>query len=150
MNERKKQLFIPVPDGRVPVEKDVYEAWWKAEEKENYLQRKLKEERFIYDPEKQIAVLYPSREDSLDRLMEEGAEFAQEQPSVESQAVNAVLVESLMKQLDRQEQEILYQRFVLDRTEEEISASMNLTRASLRRKRDALFVKCRKILNDMS
>ena len=84
MEDQNSQLFLKDADGnRVPVSRNVYDTYWRYANKEDYFMRSLKEERFRYDPERQIAEFLPSREDSYERLLEEGEEFACEQKSVE-------------------------------------------------------------------
>ena len=85
MEKSEKEHFLYVPEGRAPVSKSVFDTWWKFENKENYFLRRLKEQGFIYDPEKMIATFTPSREDSLERLLEEGSDFDSGQQSVEEQ-----------------------------------------------------------------
>ena len=147
MKKRNPQLFLSVPGKRVPVEKDVYDAWWNMENKEDYFVRKLKEERFIYDPEKGIAEIIPSREDSLERLMDEGAEFAMEQPSVEHQAEVRILMESILERLSEDEKRFMGLAFFSDMTEVDVSKMLNTPLSTFRDRKEAFLVRCRKILN---
>ena len=148
MEKSEKEHFLYVPEGRAPVSKSVFDTWWKFENKENYFLRRLKEQGFIYDPEKMIAAFTPSREDSLERLLEEGSDFDSGQQSVEEQVETSMLMEKLMKRLSQEEKEILYRRFALGETEDSIASSLHLKRTTFQYFQEAIFAKCRGILEN--
>ena len=56
-----------------------------GDRKMRYFENDLKTERFVLGEEGQVVQIIPSREDSLDRLVDENAQqFSDEQESVES------------------------------------------------------------------
>ena len=140
---------IPVPGQSVPVTRAVYTAWKHYENKESYFMVKQKEEIFRYDPEKLIAEFLPSREDSLNRLMGDGVEFAVDQSSVEDRAIAAVMSERLMAQLSRQEREALYLRFCLGKSMNDSARALGFSSTAFKRYMRSLIEKCRKILENM-
>ena len=151
MKKRNPQLFLEDADGnRVPVSDKVYRAYWRFTNKEDYFMRQLKEERFLYDPEKRIAEFIPSREDSLERLLEEGEDFASERKSVEDTVIDAISIRELWKNATEEERRIACLALIAEATEEEASALLHLTRTTYQRKRDALFGRWAKELNDTS
>ena len=150
MSKRNRLYAIPTPDGTVEVSRDVYKAWKKAEDKENYFMRTQKEERFVYDAEKGIARFLPSREDSLNRLISEGVEFAEKQTPVEDQVETAMLMEKLLRNLAPEEIAALYDRFYMEETEQTLSEALNLSRMTYKYRFDELLKKCRRILENPS
>ena len=151
MESQNPQYFLTDAEGhRVPVSEEIYTAYWRYTNKEDYFMRLLKEELFVYNPEKQIATFLPSREDSYERLMEEGEEFACEQKPVEDLAVNAAFLKKLMQGLTEQEKQMLHLIFVQQKSEREASTELKVGKTKFRRMRAALFAKCRRIMGDTS
>ena len=150
MAKRRKQgeYTIPVPGESVPVSKPVFDAWKHFENKEEYFMVTQKGETFHYDPEKLIAEFLPSREDSLNRLVADGMEFAVDQSSVEDRAIAAVMVEHLMEQLSPQERNALYQRFCLGKTLNDCAAALGFSGTAFKRYMRTLVTKCREILEN--
>lgn len=108
--------------------------------------RRLKEEQFFYDSDAKIASFRAAREDSYDRLLEAGEEFAADQSSVEDKAIATVLVEKLSEHLTSQEMKALYMRFALDWTEETVAERLGMERMQYRRMMAAVLTKSKKIL----
>jgi len=79
---------------------EVLDALKKGDRKEEYLAYDLKRERWIIDREARTAKCISSREDSLDRLVEENRQFADDGESVESAAVKNVMLKKLRSCLD--------------------------------------------------
>ena len=82
MDADKKRLWV---SGQfVEVTDEVYDAYMKGDRKMRYFESDLKEERFLMDENGQIRQVIPSREDPLDRLMDDNAEqFTDRHESVE-------------------------------------------------------------------
>ena len=151
MENQKKQLFLEDGEGhRIPVSEKVYAAYWRYTNKEDYFMRQLKEERFHYDADRQIAEFVPSREDSYERLLEEGEEFACEQKPVEEQVIAAMCLEDLLQNSTEEEKRIAYLSFIAGMTDEKASAFLNLKRSTYQRRRENLFDKWRKEFDDTS
>lgn len=149
-NQNMRHYLTDWEGRRVPVSQEVYDAYWYYTNKEDYFMRLLKSERFRFDPNKRIALLLPGKEDSLDRLLDEGEEFALDQKSVEDTVVNSVLVQGLLENATREERKIAYLAFFVGATEEEASALLNLKRTTYQRKRDAMLSRWRNEFNDSS
>ena len=83
MDADKKRIWIR---GQfVEVTDEVYRAYMQGDRKMRYFENDLKTERFVLGKEGQVVQIIPSREDSLDRLVDENArQFSDEQESVES------------------------------------------------------------------
>ena len=147
MNQPESELFIEIGGKRIPVSEQVYRAYWRFTNKEDYFMRQLKEERFLYDPENRIAEFIPSREDSLERIMEEGGDFVMDALSIEYQVELKILMETLMSRLTEDERQFLRFAFLSGLSEVEVSQSMKLSLAALRRKKEAFLGRCRRVLN---
>ena len=99
MDADKKRLWV---SGQfVEVTDEIYDAYMKGDRKMRYFESDLKAERFLMDENGQIKQVIPSREDSLDRLMDDNAEqFADRHESVEDMVLRRISIEWLYKALD--------------------------------------------------
>ena len=82
MDAGKKRIWIR---GQfIEVTDEVYAAYMKGDRKMRYFENDLKTERFVLGKEGQVVQIIPSREDSLDRLMDENAQqFSDRQESLD-------------------------------------------------------------------
>lgn len=79
---------------------EVIEVLRQGERRLRYLEYDIKVERFVLDETKQVAFFIPSREDSLERLIEAEEQFVDEEIDVEDEAINKVMVQKLKASLD--------------------------------------------------
>lgn len=115
MNEANKQRYIYIEGQAVPVSEDVYRVCKHYERKEEYFSRDLKSERF----QRITNTFLPSREDSYERLLNQGKQFAGESNPVEEEAVSSVWMAELFHHLTDEERQIIEQLYILERTERE-------------------------------
>ena len=78
---------------------DVLRVLKKTDRKMEYMEVDLKTETFVYDADKEIARLLPSREDSYDRLVSEDKQFASAEDSVEMVAIRKLQIQQLKRVL---------------------------------------------------
>mgnify|MGYP000019512731 CR=1 FL=1 len=94
MEADKKRIWIR--GQYVEVTDEVYRAYMQGDRKMRYFENDLKTERFVLGKEGQVVQIIPSREDSLDRLVDENAQqFSDEQESVESVVLHKLEVDRL-------------------------------------------------------
>ena len=94
MDAGKKKIWVR---GQfVEVTDEVYTAYMRGDRKMRYFEADLKSERPVYGSNGEIKQVLPSREDSLDRLMEENArQFAAAAESVEDVVIRKLAVDKL-------------------------------------------------------
>ena len=83
MDADKKRIWIR---GQfVEVTDEVYRAYMQGDRKMRYFENDLKTERFVLGKEGQVVQIIPSREDSLDRLVDENAQqFSEERALIQA------------------------------------------------------------------
>lgn len=64
--------------------------------------------------------------------------------------VSSLWMQELMRKLSPQEREIIYQLYVLEKSEREASATLQLAPTTFRRRKKALLEKLRNLLNENS
>jgi DNA-directed RNA polymerase specialized sigma24 family protein len=100
MHERKR-FFVRVRDALVSVTREVYFVYYRSKRRDRYFERDIKIGRVVWDKAGNIVGYRPAKEQSLDRLMENGEAFAAECESVEDIALRAVMAGSLRNALRR-------------------------------------------------
>ena len=150
MSEQQKQFYLYIDGQAVPVSEEVYREYRHYARKEEYFSYDLKREKFACDQAARTATFTPSREDSYDRLLEGDRQFAAQGPTLEETVVSSLRMQDLMGKLSPQEREIIYQLYVLEKSEREASAALHLAQTTFRRRKKALLEKLRNLLNENS
>ena len=133
MGADKKRLWV---SGQfVEVTDEIYDAYMKGDRKMRYFESDLKAERFLMDENGQIKQVIPSREDSLDRLMDDNAEqFADRHESVEDMVLRRISIEWLYKALDtltERERKLIEALFFEEMTEREVAHSLGISQPAV-------------------
>lgn len=93
----------------VEVTDEVYKVYTKYDRKMRYFEKDLKQERLAYDELGNIIKRVPSREDSLDRLLDESfMQFEDISENVEDTVLNKISTENLHKALDKLDNQTHY------------------------------------------
>lgn len=99
--------FIKVGRELVPVTEEVYQAYYKMGRRARYLEEDVKVGRIKIDGEK--ATFIDSKEDSMQRLMDLGADFASNQlvEDIVADKAEMQILQRAMAELERDEQELI-------------------------------------------
>jgi len=128
---------------------EIIEVLIKSDRKMEYQQYDLKVERYRIDQAKGTITYIPSREDSLDRLLEEKRQFAADVEGVEDAAVKAVMIEKMLnclKLLTPEEQELITELFFKDKSEHQLSAEKGIPRMTLHDRKARILGKLKKFM----
>ena len=150
MSEDKEKRYLYIDGQKVPVSEQIYKTYWEYTEKERHFMGKPKQETFVYDQEAQVATLFPAREDSYERLLEADQQFVADEAPVEEQVVTSIWMKDLMRDLSKEEREIIRQLYFLDKSEREVCAALHLARTTFQRRKMALLEKLRILLDENS
>ena len=146
MSEEQKKYYLYIDRQAVPVSEQVYWTYHHYGRKEEYFTYDLKTEKVSCVQEAQTVAFTPSREDSYERLLEAKQQFASAGPSPEEEAISSIWLEDLMRVLSPEEQDIITQLYVLDRTERQASAALGWALSTFHRRKLALLKKLRALL----
>lgn len=150
MSEKQKKYYLYIDGQAVPVSEQVYRAYHHYGRKEEYFTYDLKTEKFSCDQEAQTATFTPSREDSYERLLEAKQQFASAGPSPEEEAISSIWLEDLMRGLSPEERDIITQLYILDKSERQACAALNLALSTFHHRKKALLEKLRNLLSENS
>lgn len=104
---------------------ELLSAMKKIDRKMEYFEIDLKNEKFIYDSEREIAAFLPSREDSYNRIQEEDfIQFATDEPTPEATVIHSDeirLLRAALLHLDPSEMELIRAIFFEGISERQLS-----------------------------
>ena len=146
MDAGKKKIWVR---GQfVEVTDEVYTAYMRGDRKMRYFEADLKSERPVYGSNGEIQQVLPSREDSLDRLMEENArQFAAAAESVEDVVIRKLVVDKLhtaLLQLPKEERALIYALFFDGKTESEVAKHLGVSRQAIQKRKNRILKKLKK------
>lgn len=143
-----KDFYLYIDGERVRVSSEVYYEYYRGERKEKYFMEDLKRGRVSVDPDTGKEVFIPSREDSYERLLDADRSFAVSGETLDEQVVRSVLLEQALGKLPEEEQALVRELYYLEKTEREVSAALHIAKTTLRRRRDRVLEKLRKLLEE--
>lgn len=143
-----KKLWI---DGHyIEVTNEVYIAYTKGQRKMKYFEKDLKVEHVFKDKNGNITGVIPSREDSLERLMNDNSiQFYDVSKSVECSAQINDYIENLhiaMQELTSEELNIIKMLFYDEMTERDTAKILGISQAAVNKKKHRILKKLKKII----
>ncbi|MEA4986953.1 MAG: sigma-70 family RNA polymerase sigma factor [Anaerovorax sp.] len=114
-----------------------------------YQEYDLKAETFVLDDEKEKAYFVPSREDSLERLIEANMQFCDEKIDVEETAVKEVMIEKLLdslKFLAQEEKELINALFYEERSEREYAEQLGVYHNAVHKRKNRIIKKLKVLM----
>ena len=129
----------------VEVTDEVYTAYMRGDRKMRYFEADLKSERPVYGSNGEIKQVLPSREDSLDRLMEENArQFAAAAESVEDVVIRKLAVDKLhtaLMQLTKEERDFICALFFDEKTESDVAKALGVSQQAVHKRKNRILKK---------
>lgn len=122
----------------------------KSHRKMEYAEYDLKAERIRVDAKKQKVIFIPSREDSLERLMDEDKQFQDTAESPEDMAIKAVMIAKMMEcvaLLPDVEQGLIQALFFQGQTEREYSKCTGIHYMTIHNRKVKILAKLKKLIN---
>ena len=138
MNQQRKQRYLYIKGGAVPVTEEVYQTYWHYEAKEDYFMRQLKRSRRSQDKKTQEFVILPAREVPMEQLSTWHRDRMVSVSDVEDLVLNGVWIEQLLTTLTEEEREIVRQFYILGKTERETCAALGIPRTTFQHREKKL------------
>lgn len=142
--------YIRIDSEDIVVTEEVYKAYYNGRRKERYMAQDLKREHFTIDQQTGKVTIKPSREDSMERLLEVDKQFAADGQSTEDAAITAIMIEQLIKilhTLSEDEQALIRELFYLDKTHREAADALHVSSTTVHYRKHKLLEKLRGLLN---
>lgn len=150
MDADKKRIWVS--GQTIEVTDEVYDAYMKGDRKMRYFENDLKTERIFLDEDGQIKQIIPSREDSLDRLMDDNAEqFSDRHESMEDMVLHKISIERLyaaLSTLSEKERELIEALFFEEKTERDVASTMGISQPAVHKQKNKILKKLKLFLEN--
>lgn len=137
---------IKVGKQSVPVTDEIYQEYYQMKRRERYMEEDIKVGSSKVDPETGEVTYKPSKEDSIQRLMDKGQDFADEK-NLEDLVVDKamlLILQEAMKELNRQEKELIEDLFYKEMTVRDVAQKEDISHVAVMKRRDKILAKLRK------
>lgn len=130
----------------VPVSEEVYQAYYKMDRRMRYLEEDVKVGKSVENPETGEITFLPSKEDSIQRLMDQGEDFASEQivEDIVSDKATLLLLQKAVAELDREEQELIKAIYYQEKTTREIAEEKEVSQPAIVKRHQKAIKKLKK------
>ena len=137
---------IRVGNKLVPVSEEIYQEYYKMARRERYLEKDRKVGRIKVDMEKEKVTFIDSKEDSMQRLMEQGADFADDQviEDILCDKAELLILQQAMSELDREEQDLIRAIYYRKQSTRQIAERENVSQPTIVKRHKKVLDKLRK------
>jgi RNA polymerase sigma factor, sigma-70 family len=130
---------------------DILKFLNQSDQKIKYMEVDLKQNEFIQDLDKKVAILLPSKEDSLERLQEEEhCQFPDEQ-DIEAQMLALEEIDRLyvfIAGLEKDEQELLFLRYWKELTQTEVAKYFSVSQPTICYREKRILQKLKRLMEE--
>lgn len=148
MDDNKRKLWV---NGQfIEVSEEVYQVYMQGDRKMRYFETDLKTERTMLAEDGTVQRIIPSREDSLDRLMDDNArQFPDASESVEDAVLRKLAEDELHRALEKltdEEYALVYALFFEGKTERAYAKELGVAQVTVHKKKQRILKKLKEIL----
>ncbi len=144
--------YIWVSGQPIEVTEEVYEAYTVGDRKMRYFEEDLKVQRIELDEDGRIKRIIPSREDSLDRLMEDNAEqYADDRESVEDTVLRRIGAQQLhtaLAKLTEEERQLIDALYFRKQTEAAAAVALGISQQAVHKRKNKILKKIKLFLEN--
>ena len=148
MDDNKRKLWV---NGQfIEVSEEVYQVYMQGDRKMRYFETDLKTERTILAEDGTVQRIIPSREDSLDRLIDDDArQFSDAGESVEDAVLRKLAEDELHRALEKLtdvEYALVYALFFEGKTERSYAKELGVSQVAVHKKKQRILKKLKEII----
>lgn len=132
----------------VEVSEELHDYLTKSDRKIRYIEKDLKRNNYIIDSENEKVTVIPSREDSLDRLMDIGKDYPNQSSDFRQSTIEKIMLEKVLEKLNEKERYLIVQLFYLGRTERELAAELHIAQQNINKTKQRILCKLYEIFQD--
>lgn len=132
----------------VEVSEELHDYLTKSDRKIRYIEKDLKRNNYIIDSENEKVTVIPSREDSLDRLMDIGKDYPNQSSDFRQSTIGKIMLEKALEKLNEKERYLIVQLFYLGRTERELAAELHIAQQNINKTKQRILCKLYEIFQD--
>lgn len=132
----------------VEVSEELHDYLTKSDRKIRYIEKDLKRNNYIINSENEKVTVIPSREDSLDRLMDIGKDYPNQSSDFRQSTIEKIMLEKALEKLNEKERYLIVQLFYLGRTERELAAELHIAQQNINKTKQRILCKLYEIFQD--
>ena len=138
--------FIYIGKEKVAVSEEIYKEYYKMGRRERYMEKDIKVGRIDVDPEAEAVDFIPSKEDSINRLMELGSDFEDDQmiEDILCDKATLLILQEAMAELNEKEQELIQALYYKDLTVREVAKEENVSHVAVVKRHKKVLDKLKK------
>lgn len=125
----------------VEVSEEIYKYLKKSDRRIKYIEKDLKQTRYIINRKKNTVKEIPSSEDSLDRLMTLGKDFADNTADFDEAVLRKITLEQALEKLSDEERYLITQLFYFNRTERDLAGELHKTQQNINKSKHRILCK---------
>ncbi|HEY8890480.1 MAG TPA: sigma factor-like helix-turn-helix DNA-binding protein [Clostridium sp.] len=140
---------IKIGSELVKVSEEIYKEYYKMARRERYMENDIKIGRIDVNEESGVTTFIPSKEDSIDRLMEHGTDFTDDKTieDIICDKVMLIILQEAMVELNPKEQDFIKNVYYKKLTVREIAKNENVSHVAIVKRNKKVLNKLRKLLN---
>ncbi len=125
--------FIRIGKEQVPVSEEIYKEYYRMKRRERYMEQDIKVGRIAVDPDAETIDYIPSKEDSINRLMDQGVDFKDEQmiEDILCDKATLIILQEAMAELNQKVQELIQSLYYKDLTLREVAKEENISHVAV-------------------
>jgi RNA polymerase sigma factor (sigma-70 family) len=150
---QNNDFYIHIDGQLIPVTEEIYLAYYRSERRMRYFERDIKTESAVRDKDGNITGYKPAKEDSLERLMDAGEDYADDSHNAEDDAIRAVMIEIMrdaLCALTNDERKLIDALFFKGMSERQAAAAFGLSQKAINKRKTKILAKLRKKLTSKS
>ncbi|MGD6778436.1 sigma-70 family RNA polymerase sigma factor [Sutcliffiella horikoshii] len=140
------KFFIKIGKVQVCVSEAVYKEYYKMKRRERYQEKDIKVGRIAVDSDTETVDFVPSKEDSINRLMDLGGDFEDEQmiEDILCDKATLLILQEAMAELNEKEQELIQALYYKDLTVREVAKEENISHVAVVKRHKKVLEKLKK------
>ncbi|RIW36044.1 sigma-70 family RNA polymerase sigma factor [Bacillus salacetis] len=140
------EFFIKIGKEQVSVSGEIYKEYYKMKRRERYLEEDIKVGRIAVDSETETVDFVPSKEDSINRLMDLGGDFKDDQmiEDILCDKATLLILQEAMAELNEKEQELIQALYYKDLTVREVAKVENISHVAVVKRHKKVLDKLKK------
>ncbi|RFU67138.1 sigma-70 family RNA polymerase sigma factor [Peribacillus saganii] len=141
--------FIRIGKEKVPVSEEIYKEYYRMQRRERYMEKDIKVGRIDVEAETGTAIFIPSKEDSIDRLMDQGADFEDDQmiEDILCDKATLLILQEAMAELNQEEQELINAIYYENQTLREVAKEENISQVAVFKRHKKVLDKLKKLFS---
>lgn len=138
--------YIKIGRELVPVSEELYREYYRLRRRRRYLERDIKVGRIDVDAGRESVVFRPGKEDSVERLLEQGVDFADHRApeDIVCHAAELLILRQALAALSSEEQALVQALYFENRTVRDVAGELNVSHVAVVKRHQKVLAKLRK------